>query len=88
MNLDPSSFQSPGRLFEVDLGTVPTDIFAQVWSLRVADGLGKSEVIEQFGTGPVDLEFRRDGFVGSSIDWSDIDELAFRQEGSAAGTAP
>lgn len=52
------------------------------------DGNGRTTINEQFGTRPDGIEFRRDGFVGSGVDWSDIDMLRFRQEWSAAGTAP
>jgi hypothetical protein len=89
MNFDLSWFQGDGPLFEVDLGTDPPDLFAEVWSINVTDGQGRSTRNGQFGTIEGGIQFRKDGFVGNpNFDWSDVDKLTFRQKWNAQNTAP
>ncbi|MCC6402539.1 MAG: PEP-CTERM sorting domain-containing protein [Fimbriimonadaceae bacterium] len=89
MDLDLSAFSDSGRLFELDLVTHPPELFAQVWSIRLEDGLGRITANHQFGTIPGGIGFRRDGFVGNpAFDWSDVDGLIFRQDWNAQNTAP
>jgi hypothetical protein len=89
MNLDLSWFQGDGRLFEIDLETRPRDLFAQVWSIRLSDSLGRTQVNSRPGLRDGGIFFRKDGFVGNpAMDWSDIDYFSFRQDWNAQNTAP
>ena len=89
MNLNLAVFPGPGRLFEIDLGSDPPDLFAHIWQLRVRDGQGRTQINSRPGLRQGGIEFRRDGFVGvPDIDWSDIDYLSFRQEWYISDTAP
>jgi len=85
MNMDISALPT----IEVDLGTDPPDLFAEVWDVRVSDGTGHSAHNSAFGTRPGGILFLRAGFVGGqNVDWSDIDELVFRQRWNRQNTAP
>ena len=74
--------------FEVDLETEPAHHFAEVWSIRVVDGHGKTATCRQPGLTDTGIRFLKQNFVGQTVDWSDIDELSFRQSWNAQGTAP
>lgn len=89
MNLDLLWFQGVGTLFEIDLGTDPPDLFAEVWSIGLTDGRGRGVVDSRFGARQGGIEFRKDGFIGNpAFDWSDVDKLYFRQSWNSTRTAP
>lgn len=75
--------------FEIDLDTSPDGLAAEVWSVRVIDGSGRSSTNSRPGAISGGINFLRSGFSGNpNIDWSDIDFFEFRQSWSRAGSAP
>ena len=89
LDLDLSWFQGPGELFEIDLATDPPNLFAEVWSINVKDGQGRSSTNSRPGLRAGGIDFRKDGFVGNpNIDWSDIQTMSFRQSWNRQNTAP
>jgi hypothetical protein len=89
MRLDLSWFQGVGPMLEIDLGTRPRDLFAEVWSVYFSDGQGRSIINSRPGLRDGGIFFRKDGFVGNpAFDWSDVQTLRFRQSWNRTRTAP
>ena len=78
-----------GKLFEIDLGMTPPNLFARVWSVYMIDGAGRVNSNETFGTRIGGIQFNREGFFGDAdFNWSDIDYFIFRQNWSNGDTSP